>query len=379
MHEKKHRIPTHVLYKIFIYVALIALAISIIVPVAWVFMASLKKNAEFIGADINPWALPKQFYYQNFVVAFQDARMGDFFLNSFIVTALALALLLILALPASYVLARFKFRGKKFFNGAFMAGLFINVNYIVVPIFLMLSSWNKALKVDFFLDNRFILALIYASCNLPFTIYLLSGYFQTLPKGFEEAAYMDGCGYFKTMVKIMIPMAKPSILTALIYASCNLPFTIYLLSGYFQTLPKGFEEAAYMDGCGYFKTMVKIMIPMAKPSILTVIMFNFLTFWNEYIIAYTLMDENGTLAMGLKNLMAVERTATNYGIIAYTLMDENGTLAMGLKNLMAVERTATNYGIMYAGLVIVMIPVLILYICVQKRLTEGMTLGGLKG
>lgn len=71
--------------------------------------------------------------------------------------------------------------------------------------------------------------------------------------------------------------------------------------------------------------MVKIMIPMAKPSILTVIMFNFLTFWNEYIIAYTLMDENGTLAMGLKNLMAV-------------------------------ERTATNYGIMYAGLVIVMIP-----------------------
>ena len=76
MHEKKHRIPTHVLYKIFIYVALIALAISIIVPVAWVFMASLKKNAEFIGADVNPWALPKQFYYQNFVVAFQDARMG---------------------------------------------------------------------------------------------------------------------------------------------------------------------------------------------------------------------------------------------------------------------------------------------------------------
>ena len=181
MQEKKHKISTGVLYKIFIYVALIALAISIIVPVAWVFMASLKKNAEFIGADVNPWAIPKQFYYQNFIVAFQDARMGEFFLNSIIVTVLALAFLLILALPASYVLARFKFKGKKFLNGAFMAGLFINVNYIVVPIFLMLSSWNKALHIDFFLDNRFILALIYASCNLPFTIYLLSGYFQTLP------------------------------------------------------------------------------------------------------------------------------------------------------------------------------------------------------
>ena len=61
----------------------------------------------------------------------------------------------------------------------------------------------------------------------------------------------------------------------------------------------------------------KIMIPMAKPSIITVIMFNFLSFWNEYIIAYTLMDGNDTLAMGLKNLMAVERTAT----VSYTHLD----------------------------------------------------------
>ena len=290
MGKKKH--SGNILYKIFIYVALFALAVSIIIPVLWVFMASVKRNAEFIGADVNPWALPKQFFYQNFIVAFRDAQMGDFFLNSIIVTALGLILLLVFALPASYVLSRFDFKGRKILNVAFMAGLFININYIVVPIFLMLSDANKALGVEFFLDNRFILALIYASSALP--------------------------------------------------------FTIYLLSGYFKTLPKGFEEAAYIDGCGYFKTMVKIMVPMAKPSIITVILFNFLSFWNEYIIAYTLMDEHGTLAMGLKNLMAV-------------------------------ERTATNYGIMYAGLVIVMLPVLILYICVQKQLTEGMTLGGLKG
>ena len=286
MGKKKH--SGNILYKIFIYVALLALAISIIIPVLWVFMASVKRNAEFIGADVNP----KQFFYQNFIVAFRDAQMGDFFLNSIIVTALGLILLLVIALPASYVLSRFDFKGRRILNVAFMAGLFININYIVVPIFLMLSDANKALGVEFFLDNRFILALIYASSALP--------------------------------------------------------FTIYLLSRYFKTLPKGFEEAAYIDGCGYFKTMVKIMVPMAKPSIITVILFNFLSFWNEYIIAYTLMDEHGTLAMGLKNLMAV-------------------------------ERTATNYGIMYAGLVIVMLPVLILYICVQKQLTEGMTLGGLKG
>lgn len=289
---KKENTVSKIIFKVIIYIALIAMTISIIVPVLWVFMASFERNAEFIGKGTNPWALPEQLQWQNYVTAFVDAEMGDFFLNSVIVTALALILLLVIALPAAYALSRFDFKGKKFLNIAFMAGLFVNINYIVVPIFLMLSGANKMLGVDFFLDNRFILSLIYASSSLS--------------------------------------------------------FSIYLLSGYFKTLPKGFEEAAYIDGCGYFKTMVSIMIPMAKPSILTVILFQFLSFWNEYIIAFTVMNEHNTLAVGLKNLMAV-------------------------------ERTATNYGIMYAGLVIVMIPVLVLYICVQKQLTKGMTLGGLKG
>ncbi|MBM6825882.1 carbohydrate ABC transporter permease [Mordavella massiliensis] len=289
---KKQNPATKALFKVLVYAALIIMTISIIIPVAWVFMASFKRNAEFIGKGTNPWALPEQLQWQNYVTAFVDAEMGKFFLNSVIITALSLVLLLVIALPAAYALSRFDFKGKKFLNIAFMAGLFVNVNYIVVPIFLMLSGANRMLGVEFFLDNRFILSLVYASSSLS--------------------------------------------------------FSIYLLSGYFKTLPKGYEEAAYIDGCGYFKTMVKIMIPMAKPSIITVILFQFLSFWNEYIIAFTLMDENSTLAVGLKNLMAV-------------------------------ERTATNYGIMYAGLVIVMIPVLILYVCVQKQLTKGMTLGGLKG
>ena len=289
---KKQNPATKALFKVLVYAALIIMTISIIIPVAWVFMASFNRNAEFIGKGTNPWALPEQLQWQNYVTAFVDAEMGKFFLNSVIITALSLVLLLVIALPAAYALSRFDFKGKKFLNIAFMAGLFVNVNYIVVPIFLMLSGANRMLGVEFFLDNRFILSLVYASSSLS--------------------------------------------------------FSIYLLSGYFKTLPKGYEEAAYIDGCGYFKTMVKIMIPMAKPSIITVILFQFLSFWNEYIIAFTLMDENSTLAVGLKNLMAV-------------------------------ERTATNYGIMYAGLVIVMIPVLILYVCVQKQLTKGMTLGGLKG
>ena len=161
---KKEKISSGKLYKIFVYVALITLAISIIVPVVWVFMSSLKTNAEFQGS---PWSLPASFYIQNFLDAFEKANMAEYFLNSVIVTALGLLLLVIIALPASYVLARFDFKGKKFINTAFMGGLFINVNYIVVPIFLMLTSWDDVvydmIGDFFFLDNIVVLAVVYAA------------------------------------------------------------------------------------------------------------------------------------------------------------------------------------------------------------------------
>lgn len=241
------------LYKIFIYVALITLAVSIIVPVAWVFMASIKENSEFYG---NPWSIPAGIYLQNFVNAFEQANMGEYLLNSILTTAMALVILLVVSLPAAYVLARYNFKGRRFFNTLFMAGLFINVNYIVVPIFLMLLDWDdfiyELLGGNFFLNNIFVLAVVYAATAIP--------------------------------------------------------FTVYLLSGYFKTLPKAYEEAALIDGCGYYKTMVRVMIPMAKPSIITVILFNFLAFWNEYIIALTLLPSTSkTLPVGLLNLMQATR------------------------------------------------------------------------
>lgn len=281
--------------KVLIYLILSALAITIIVPVAWVFVASVKENSEFYG---NPWALPQGLHFQNFVDAWQTANMGSYMLNSVFVTLLGIFLLIIIALPAAYVLARFKFKTGKFWNVMFMAGLFINVNYIVVPIFLMLNNGDAKLRqmfgAPFFLNNLFILALVYASTALP--------------------------------------------------------FTIYLLSGYFKSLAKDYEEAAYVDGAGYFRTMFQVIMPMAKTSIVTVILFNFLAFWNEYIISMTLLTK-----------------------------PELKTLPVGLMNLMAAQKSAVQYGQMYAGLVIVMLPTLLLYICVQKKLTQGMTLGGLKG
>ncbi|HIW73151.1 MAG TPA: carbohydrate ABC transporter permease [Firmicutes bacterium] len=289
--KKRKPAGAQTLFRVLIAVALLAFAVTILVPVGWAFLASVKKNSEFYG---NPWALPEGFYFQNFIDAFEKANMGAYFLNSVIVTALGLALLLAVALPAAYVLARYRFRGRRVLNVAFMAGLFINVNYIVVPIFLMLVGGNELVGDAVFTNNRFVVALIYAATALP--------------------------------------------------------FTIYLLSGYFATLPRDFEEAAYVDGSGYFRTMAQVILPMAKPSIITVILFNFLAFWNEYIISMTLLTD-----------------------------DAVKTLPVGLMNLMKAQNAAAEYGQMYAGLVIVMLPTLILYILVQKKLTQGMTVGGIKG
>ncbi len=107
-------------------------------------------------------------------------------------------------------------------NLLFMAGLFINMNYIVLPIYMMLFNFDNMLGLaNFLIDNKLVLAIVYASTSLPFTVYLLTGYFQR-PKAYEEAALIDGCGYFKTMTKIMIPMARPSIITVILYAKFSL-------------------------------------------------------------------------------------------------------------------------------------------------------------
>lgn len=297
INKKESKMSTDKLMKAFLYVCLITFTLTILIPLGWSILASFKHKSEFYG---NPWALPKGLYFENFVNAFVKSNMGEYFLNSVFVTGLALALLLIIAIPAAYVLSRTEFKAKKILNSLFAAGLFINVNYIVVPIFLLILDGEKAVKEIF---------------KLPMTM----------------TVFLDN-----------------KIVLALVYAATALPFTIYLLSNYLRTLPRAYEEAATIDGCTHFQTLIKVILPMAKPSIITVILFQFLAFWNEYIIALTLLPNSSK------------------------------TLPVGLLDLMQVQKTATDYGAMYAGLVIVMIPTIILYILVQKKLTEGMTVGGIK-
>lgn len=274
-------------------IVLVICALTIFVPVVWVFFASFKDKSEFYGS---PWTMPKGLHWQNFVDAFQDAHLGQYFGTSVFVTALSMVLCLIVALPCSYVMARFDFPGKKILKIAIQGGLFINVNYIVVPIFLMLVDADK---------------LVY----------------EIFPDGF---------------------FVNNPVMLAVVYAATSLPFTVFLLQDFFASIPKDFEEAALIDGASQFKIMTRIFFPMAMPAISMSMLFNFLSYWNDYIISMTLMT------------------------------GENRTIQVGLLNLMQTQKAATNYGRLYAGMVIVMVPVLIFYAIVQKKLLQTSTMGGLK-
>jgi N-acetylglucosamine transport system permease protein len=276
------------------YLVLTALALAIAVPVGWVLLASVKGRSEFYGS---PWSLPEGLRLSNYVEAFVDARMGQYFLTSLLVTLLALAFVLAVSVPAAYVIARYEFRGKALVEVALLAGLFVNVNYIVVPIFLMLVGWDRAL-VDVFPDGLFI--------------------------------------------------DNPAMLS-LVYAATSIPFTIYLLTAYFRSIPVDYEHAAALDGASRWQIMTRVMLPMARPAVTTVILFDFLAYWNDFIISLTLLP------------------------------GEQKTLQVGLLNLMTAQKAAADYGRLYAGMVIVIVPVLILYALIQRRLIEGISAGGVKG
>jgi N-acetylglucosamine transport system permease protein len=276
------------------YVLVIAIALVIAVPVAWVLLASLKQKSEFYGS---PWALPEGLHVQNYVDAFVTAHMGQYFFTSVLVTVLGLVFVLAVSVPAAYVIARYEFWGRGVVEVALLAGLFVNVNYIVVPIFLMLVGWDRSLA-------------------------------DLLPGGF----FID----------------NPAVLS-LVYAATSIPFTIYLLTAYFRSIPASYEEAAALDGASRFQVMTRVMLPMARPALITVILFNFLAYWNDFIVALTLLPGDGK------------------------------TLQVGLLNLMTAQKAAADYGRLYAGMVMVIVPVLIFYALIQRRLVEGMSSGGVKG
>lgn len=115
-------------------------------------------------------------------------------------------------------------------------------------------------------------------------------------------------------------------------------------------MSRSYEEAAVMDGANRFQIMTKVIMPLIQPGIVTIVIFNFMAYWNEFPMAFT-----------------------------FILDDAKKTLPIGLQNLMEVQRFSTDWGALFAGMVIVLIPIVIIYAILNEKLTEGVNVGGIKG
>lgn len=261
----------------------------VVYPMAWVAYSSLKTDEAIFR---EAFALPPLDALQtdNYTRAWNEARFGDYFLNSVVVTMTSVALIVLLGAMAAYALARFYHPLGKGVFWLFLAGLMIPVQLSIVPLFFEL----KALGL---LNSRAGLVLVYTANGLPFAIFILAGFFKSLPRSLYEAAVVDGCS----------------------------------------------EASAFW----------RVMLPLAKPGLVTVAIFQFIGIWKEYFFAF--MFTSGDAGAAVR------------------------TLPLGLANLSITSQYRSDYGMLFAGLVIVTVPILIVFIALQKHLVKGVTAGALKG
>jgi N-acetylglucosamine transport system permease protein len=255
---------------------------------AWLGFASLKNSRDIFD---RPFALPTSPQWSNYADAWTVSQLGQGFFNSFIIVAVAAVVVVALSAPAAYALTRTRIRVASPLTTFFAVGMGIPLQAVIIPIF-VLTQKISSFGWDTFgwWDDRISLFLVYIAMSLPFTVFLLTGFFRSLPEDLEEAAALDGATGLRTFLRIMLPLAQPGLITALI---------------------------------------------------LTII-----SLWNETLLALLLIVDN-----------------------------EQYTLPQALLGLYGTMQYTSNWGGLFAGVVIVVAPILIVYVWLGRRIIEGLTVG----
>lgn len=179
-------------------------SITCIVPVVWIFYSTFKTMPEFAA---NVLALPKSFLnIANYEYVFTKVPLLQSMFNTIRITVFVLFFVLIFAFINGYFLARFKFTFRKFIAGLYTCGLFIPIHAILVPTYIIFSS----LKIN----NHWYSTILPVVCmELTTTTFLVMGYVSTVPRELEEAAYIDGSSFTRTLFTIILPIVKPVLVT----------------------------------------------------------------------------------------------------------------------------------------------------------------------
>jgi ABC-type glycerol-3-phosphate transport system permease component len=268
-----------------IFVLLLLISFAFIVPFLWTFLTSLKPNEEIYSTTLT--LLPKEFYLGHYTGIF--TKLGNFFRyfsNSVIVSFWSVLFNVILAATLGYSFSKFQYWGR-----------------------------------DFFLS--FILLII----TLPYVIYLIPIYIM-----------QSRFDLIDTRLGLILP-----------YIATNLPMSVFIMRGQFNGVPNEMMEAARIDGASHWQTFIRVMLPIVKPGIATVIIMTFITVWGEFTYARTLST-----------------TARSQ------------TLAVGI-TFLRDEAASWQYGTLTATIILSLIPVMIIFLSMQKYFIKGIMAGAVKG
>lgn len=253
---------------------------TVVVPFAWALVASTKTTREIFG---DPWGLPETPRWGNFANAW-DKGVGEYLLNSVVVVSGGVFLTMMLGSMVAYVLARYEFPGNRLVYYLFAAGMMFPVFLAIVPLFYVVQNLG-----------------------------MLSTYRGLI----------------------------------LVYTAYSLPFTVFFMHAFFRTLPRSIAEAAVLDGCSHTSTFFRVMLPMARPGLLSIGVFNVLGQFNQFVLPSFLSAQKPVLAQGIATLLASQRY-------------EN------------------DWGAMFAALAIAMVPVVLVYVVFYRQIQSGLTSGTLK-
>jgi len=197
------------------YFFLVLFAIFFLTPPIYMLITSLKSSAE-IGAVTNPW-----FVYhptlENYTALLGSNQYLTFFANSAIVSVVVVIVTMLISIPAAFALARMKFWGSATLGmGVFLTYL-IPETLLFIPLF-KIFAWIQDLTGIEIMNHYWVLMFIYPTLTVPFATWIMIGYFASIPKELDEAALIDGAGYFQMLTKIFIPVALPGIIAATIFA-----------------------------------------------------------------------------------------------------------------------------------------------------------------
>ena len=191
------------------YIALVGFILFLGFPLVWLVSASIKSSQELAALDMS--LLPKQLHWDNYAVALQKQGILRSAFNSLVVALLSMVLVVVLSIPASYALARFKGRLRAVGVGWILVSQVFPVILIIIPLFVILRNAHLV-------DTLVGLVLVYTTFTMPFALWMLQGFVAAIPNELEEAAAMDGAGRFQTLRRIVFPLLMPGIVATAMFA-----------------------------------------------------------------------------------------------------------------------------------------------------------------